>query len=202
MLSSACGGAAAGAAAVVSSASAAARLPLLFLDLDGVIVDFDAGVIAAGIEPAPFNAPGRSRGAMWKALARVPAFFSRLPWMAGGAELWRLAEPHAPTIVTGLPLGEWAAPQKRVWCTRELGAHVRVITCMARQKAHFAGEVVAGVPGSHLGGAVLVDDNADARDPWEAAGGLFIHHTDIAKTLRELRTIGFGATHDLGESAK
>lgn len=175
---------------------------MLFLDLDGVIVDFDAGVIAAGVEPAPFSAPSRSRSAMWQALARVPAFFSRLPWMEGGAELWRLAEPYQPTIVTGLPLGEWAAPQKRVWCARELGAHVRVITCMAREKAHFAGEVVGGVLGSNLDGAVLVDDNADARVPWEAAGGRFIHHTDIARTLRELRAVGFGASCDLGAGAR
>ena len=64
-----------------------------------------------------------------------------------------------PIILTGLPLGNWAAPQKVRWAEEHFpGTHI--ITCMARDKYR------------HMKGAdVLVDDRADHRDKWEAAGG-------------------------------
>ena len=37
-----------------------------------------------------------------------------------------------PTILTGLPLGNWAAPQKERWAPAFPG--VPIITCMARDK--------------------------------------------------------------------
>ena len=31
-----------------------------------------------------------------------------------------------PTILTGMPMGNWADGQKRTWCARELGPKVRL----------------------------------------------------------------------------
>jgi len=182
-------------------------LPPLFLDLDGVLADFNSGLL--NLTGRDFTAWSVAKGKMWKAIANAPepGFFATLEWHPGGNDLWDFSLAHGPTIITGMPYGGWAEPQKRLWCSRELGASVPVITCMAPEKSLRAAERLrerfghgpalwpcpiasAGLP---LRGAVLVDDTADvARAPWERDGGIFIHHTDVKLTIARLKELGYG----------
>lgn len=151
--------------------------PPLFLDLDGVLADFYAGVVAVTGQPPQV----RPSGAMWKALAAHPDFYGTLDLMADALDLWAFCAPFGPTILTGLPLGRWAEPQKRAWVARVLGADVPVVACLSREKHRWSGP-----------GHVLVDDRASLRDAWEGAGGVFVHHTGAAASVAALRTLGFG----------
>jgi hypothetical protein len=148
----------------------------LFLDLDGVLADFDRGVQeVTGRRPEELPLK-----AMWAALARVPRFFETLATMEDAEALWRFCAPHHPTILTGLPLGSWAPEQKRRWVARMLGKHVPVITCMSREKPQWSGP-----------GHVLVDDRASLREGWERKGGIFVHHTSAEQSIAALRRLGF-----------
>ena len=81
----------------------------LFLDLDGVLADFDRGVrTVTGRRPEELPVT-----TMWAALARAPRFFETLKSMHGAEAPWRSCEPHRPTILTGLPLGAWVPEQKK-----------------------------------------------------------------------------------------
>lgn len=151
---------------------------MLFLDLDGVLADFDRGVQAV-TGRRPEDLPLK---AMWAALARAPRFFETLGMMEDAEELWRYCAPHHPTILTGLPLGSWAPEQKRRWVARMLGAHVPVITCMSRDKPRWSGP-----------GHVLVDDRASAREGWERKGGHFVHHVSAGQSIALLQELGIGA---------
>jgi len=147
----------------------------LFLDLDGVLADFDRGVeIVTGRRPDQ-----QSTRAMWSALSRAPDFFGTLEMMRDAKELWDYCRPHRPVILTGLPLGTWAAPQKKRWVANMLGAEVEVITCMSRDKHRWSGP-----------GRVLVDDREKTRESWEAAGGIFILHTAAATSIARLKELG------------
>jgi hypothetical protein len=153
------------------------RQPHLFLDCDGVLADFDAGAKAIlGMTPAAFE--GRhGRGEFWKRLARAPNFYGDLPEMADAQELFAAVKHLKPTILTGLPLGKWAAPQKERWAANHF-PEVPIITTMARQK-HL-----------HMDpGDVLVDDRENHRHLWEDAGGIFIHHKSAADSIRRLAEI-------------
>lgn len=150
--------------------------PPLFLDLDGVLADFDRGVVAV-TGKRPEQLPMKE---MWHSLSRHSDFFGTLDFMHDAQELWAFCAPHRPTILTGLPLGSWAPDQKKRWVARMLGAEVPVITCMARDKARYASP-----------GAILVDDREKARDPWVAAGGRFILHRNAAESIAELARLGF-----------
>lgn len=150
--------------------------PPLFLDLDGVLADFDAGVLAV-TGRRPDDLPS---AAMWRALAGEPDFYGMLEPMPDAWMLWQFCAPHAPTILTGVPRGIWASEQKRRWVAQRLGADVPVITCMARDKHRHA-----------IPGAVLVDDRESARVPWETVGGIFVRHTSAGVSIAALKDIGF-----------
>jgi hypothetical protein len=148
----------------------------LYLDLDGVLADFDRGVEAV-TGRRPEEMPRRE---MWRALARAPDFYGTLELMHDAEVLWEFCRPHEPTILTGLPLGDWAPEQKRRWVASMLGPDVPIIACMARDKHRYSGA-----------GHVLVDDRASTREAWERAGGVFIHHVSAERSIAELQKLGF-----------
>ena len=153
----------------------------LFVDLDGVLADFDKRVRElTGRHPS--DLPPQ---VMWSRIAKTPDFYNSLDWMADGGILWEGVKPWKPTILTGLPRGSWAEGQKREWCRRHLGENIRVITCMSKEKAEKAWESTQG-----LGLHVLIDDRLSLKGPWEAKGGRFIHHSSASQSLEILSSLG------------
>jgi len=151
--------------------------PKLFLDADGVLANFDEGVRRLlGMLPKEFERK-RGRGAFWRELAKAPGFYANLPEMPDARQLFEAVAHLKPTILTGLPLGKWAAPQKVAWAAEHFPG-VPIITCMARDKHRHM------EPGD-----VLVDDREDHRAAYEAHGVVFIHHRNAADSIRQLADI-------------
>ena len=151
--------------------------PRLFLDADGVLADFDEGARRLlGMTVREYERK-HSRGAFWKRLAQAKNFYGTLPEMPDARLLFDAVKHLEPTILTGLPLGNWAAPQKVKWAAEHFPG-VPIITCMARDKA------------KHMhAGDVLVDDRENHRAAYEAAGVVFVHHKNAGDTLRQLAAI-------------
>jgi 5'(3')-deoxyribonucleotidase len=151
--------------------------PRLFLDADGVLADFDAGTRRLlGMSPKQYIA-AHGRGAFWKQLAQAKNFYGALPRMPDAQRLFDAVEHLKPTILTGLPLGKWAAPQKVQWAAEHFPG-VPIITCMAADKH------------KHMHpGDVLVDDREKHRAVYERAGVVFVHHKNAEDSLRQLAKI-------------
>jgi hypothetical protein len=146
----------------------------LYLDCDGVLADFDAGATSVlGLPPREFQRRHGPRR-FWKELAAAPDFYFTLPLLPDATELFEAVRHLEPIILTGLPLGGWAAEQKVRWAAEHFPG-TRIITTMARDKRDHARE-----------GDVLVDDLLKHRHLWEEAGGVFVHHTSAATTIEEL----------------
>lgn len=148
-----------------------------FFDLDGVLADFDAGCVAAlGMGPTDYI-QAHGEPVFWKRLRETPGFYADLAWCPGARDMFTAArsiiEAHGDVvmILTGLPLGDWASPQKRAWCARELPG-VPVLCCLSRDKPIYCSPA-----------AVLLDDRASAGGGWVRSGGTFILHTDPASSL-------------------
>ena len=153
------------------------RQPHLFLDCDGVLADFDLGAkLVLGMAPKAFESR-HGRGEFWKRLARAPDFYGDLEEMPDAQELFAAVKHLKPTILTGLPLGRWAAPQKERWAARHFPG-VPIITTMAREK-HLHMEK----------GDVLVDDRENHRHLWENADGIFVYHRTAQQSIAELAQI-------------
>jgi hypothetical protein len=151
----------------------------IFLDCDGVLADFDRGAeTILGAPPGTFQAR-HGAGAFWKRLAGAEAFFDSLEPMPDAFELYGAVRDKRPIILTGLPRGRWAEPQKRRWAERHFPG-VPVITTLAALKHEHRHP-----------GDVLVDDRDKHRHLWEANGGVFVHHKSAAQSIAELRALGY-----------
>lgn len=149
-------------------------LKKLFLDMDGVLADFDAGYAKAfGIEVSK-----EADNANWTLVRGHKGFYKNLPLMPDAMELWEFAKRYKPTILTGVPSSvAEAAANKIAWVRKHLGPDVPVIACLAREKY------------LHAKGAVLVDDWEKYMHKWLAAGGEWITHKSAAESIAALKTI-------------
>ena len=152
-------------------------MPRLFLDCDGVLADFEGGAAALlGMRPAAFQQRfGNSE--LWRRIAKAPDFYGTLPLIPDAMQLFDAVKPLKPTILTGLPHGSWAAPQKVKWAAEHFPG-VPIVTCMARDKHKHMTR-----------GDVLVDDREKHRGTYEAAGMVFVHHHSAADSLSQLARI-------------
>ncbi len=151
----------------------------VYLDCDGVLADFDKGATQVlGMPPAAFERR-HGLGRFWQALASAPDFFGGLEPMPDAMQLYEAVRHLDPVILTGLPRGRWAEPQKRRWAAEHFPG-VEVITTSAALKREHCHP-----------GDVLVDDRDRYRHLWEQAGGHFVHHRDARTSIAALEDLGF-----------
>lgn len=160
----------------------------IFVDMDGVLADFDKGVKKILDEPLDshkYDTDPNYRTRMWKAVEKYSQQGGRLwyelPLMSDALTLWKHVKKYNPTILTaaGNPM-YGAAEQKRQWIKERINRNVQVLTTKkSREKAQYAAP-------NHI----LIDDRKKSIDPWVAAGGIGILHTSAADTIKQLKELG------------
>jgi hypothetical protein len=156
-------------------------MPQVYVDLDGTLVDLEAGYEARfGVRPTT-----GADDIDWAKVRSVPGFYRDLPMMADWRTLWDFvsALPRAPIILTGCPKSvPEAAADKRAMVFDRLG-DVEVICCASRDKS----KVLQDSPGG-----ILIDDWTRYQDRWIAAGGKWITHTSAENSVDQLLELGIG----------
>lgn len=147
----------------------------LYLDCDGVLANFNDGFAHVFGRQPDRDSPTMPPQEMWDKLRDTKNFYTDLQKMPDADELFAAVEHLRPIILTGTPLGDWAAPQKLKWRDQHFPG-VPMVTCFSKDKYRYC------VPGD-----VLVDDLEKARHPWLNAGGEFVHHTSAKHTITRLR---------------
>uniref|UniRef100_A0A6U4MIU9 Uncharacterized protein n=1 Tax=Hemiselmis andersenii TaxID=464988 RepID=A0A6U4MIU9_HEMAN len=166
------------------------QIDTIYCDLDGVLADFDKGFRKMTGGQAPEEYKLRDMWERIEACEWKEGFFGGLEWMEGGEELWEAlaASGVRLSVLSGVPKGKegWSTEQKIDWCERRLEGRVRdrgdleVICCHSEHKQRWAHPR-----------AVLIDDRAMTNgEEWKAAGGVFVHHTSLEDTLRQLSELG------------
>lgn len=191
----------------------------VYCDLDGVLVDFEAGIRSIfpdlPEEFSSFHIPDLKRSTMWQKVKQADAFFERLPWTRDGKRLWHAIRDLKPSILTGVPNHPSSRIEKLRWCERELGVEVNHIDMAGHFRSHLnvngqkklpdkCNVITCWSDNKHFESgpnAVLIDDRLCLRERWEAAGGIFIHHDgDVDLTLQKLHSIGIISNYDSRQS--
>lgn len=159
----------------------------LYVDMDGVIADFMAGVrteLNFDVEEARLETDSKYRNQFWKAIrAHSKAggeIWRHLPQMSDAMVLWNYVKQHNPTILTaaGDPMYN-ATPQKHAWVKEHLGNVPVIVTAKSAEKAQYAEP-----------NAILIDDRQKSIQPWTAAGGIGIFHTSAQDSINQLKKLG------------
>lgn len=150
----------------------------IFLDLDGVMFDFDGGVKRiTGKFPHELD-----KREMWKRINSTRDFFFNLDLLPRAMEMYRYIKTLEMThdvktrILTGLPSMTGSADQKRRAVAQCIDQDLEVIVLPSKDK------VLHAKPN-----AILIDDRDEMTSPWSRAGGFAILHRSVDETIEILK---------------
>ena len=161
----------------------------VYLDMDGVLADFERGVLElAGMVPTPLNGNRDIHydDRMWGAVVKVEHFYGRLQPMPGAKAMFdALCARYGDRceILTGIPKPRrgilYAREDKLEWVRRELSPDIVVNVVLREQKPEYC----TGAD------CVLIDDAVRNIRDWENMGGTGILHETPEQTLAALAAI-------------
>ena len=153
----------------------------IFIDMDGVLVDFLAGVSDMLGRPLTSDDYGHSEYHERKEELTNKRLFRNLPPMVDYHELIGYVKhtglPWEILTAAGAINRNIVVYDKNEWIKQYVDPYV-VVTCTysGTQKAVFASK-----------GNVLIDDRPKNIEAWEAAGGIGILHKSAKHTIEELK---------------
>ena len=156
---------------------------IVYVDMDGVIADFDSGFESI----TQLNPDQIQQDEMW---AKIEAhgkakFFSELPWMPGGKELWAFVSQNFLQVKILTALGKSDAVDKqtttgkRDWLRKNLpnlqDSDI-IMVANKHKKRHYS------KPGD-----IIIDDTEVVIQEWLKKGGIGILHKTAHDTISKLR---------------
>lgn len=156
----------------------------VYVDMDGVLADFDKGFfnISAGK-----TAENMADPEMWKIIGDYGKvkFFSELPWMPGGQELWKFVTDNFLSVKIlsacgrGSDVDKETPTGKSIWLRHHLN-HLSIddiiFVTNKHKKRHYS------KPGD-----IIIDDTPVVIDEWVKKGGIGILHKDSTETISVLK---------------
>ena len=162
--------------------------PRIYCDMDGVLCDF---IVQAKKATGVIFTQDKS-DSHWKVIKEYPKFWSNMPWMPGGKQLWGFIKSHNPSILSAAVKNNQdpnCKPGKLRWISGNLGLNnsARINLVNRSQKQDYT---MIGHSGKREQ-AVLIDDYPKNITEWTAKGGIGILHTSASSTIRQLKKIGY-----------
>ena len=156
-------------------------LPIIYCDMDEVLCAFMKGAEKA--IGSDFASTDKER--RWSVKRNTKNFWSSLDWMPGAKRLYDFIIRYESRILSAYSNRDGNSKiGKMKWLkknTKFKNADINLV--MRSQKQVYA--MTEGKPN------VLIDDYIKNIKEWEAKGGIGIHHTDVGKTIGELKRLGF-----------
>ena len=151
----------------------------LFVDMDGVLVDFEKGYQELTGTSTKQYAKGDT--SFWQPISDAGAsFWANLPWMPDGEELWRYIKKYRPNILSSPSQDPSSKIGKEAWLKINLqNSYNKAYFYNRANKKLFAGP-----------NRILIDDMKQTIDEWNNAGGVGIFHTSAANTIQQLKKLG------------
>lgn len=157
----------------------------IFIDLDGVLANFELGVHNLGFNLAKIMSSNdnKKKGFLWATIRKNPHFWYELELLEDALHLWDYFKSKDSYILTGIPATfgkedfEKVKQSKINWVKKHLQLpEEKIICCITSKKPSFI------VPNHNN---ILIDDTTKNISNWLNAGGTGIIHKSAEKTIKE-----------------
>jgi hypothetical protein len=155
-----------------------------FVDLDGVLVNFDQGFkdITNMSKETYVHMYGKKE--LWATInSKGPSWWENLQWMPDGKQLWDVVKNFNVKILssgTTKNTGDLAKVGKLRWIKNNLGDVESIIVDASHLKQNYADAKETNV---------LIDDLPSNIIQWNAQGGTGILHKSTESTLNKLKQL-------------
>lgn len=170
-------------ASVLKSIATAIDPPKVYVDMDGVLCDFEKAVKELGPGPVkglPLDAEPKDKEVMWKAIDDAGAdFWGNMSWKKDGKKVWNLVKNLNPVLLSSPGNQRYSPAGKQNWASKNLPG---VPLFLETDKFQYA-------QGVENAGAILIDDMEDNISAWNGVGGKGILHKDFETTKEELKKL-------------
>jgi 5'(3')-deoxyribonucleotidase len=156
-------------------------LPEIYCDMDQVLCDFMKGADKAlGSSFVQADKDGR-----WNKINQTKGFWENLEWMPGAKRLYQFIEKYDPYVLSAYSGRDPSSKNgKMKWLTKNTNWKKSRINLVVRShKQKYA--TTDGKPN------VLIDDYKKNIVEWESKGGIGVHHTEVSKTIANLKRLGY-----------
>ena len=156
-------------------------LPEIYCDMDQVLCNFIGG--AEEVIGKPF--PQADKNDRWNKISNTKDFWANLDWMPGAKRLYSFIQKYDTHILSAYSDRDGSSrPGKMKWLKKNTKIKRGNINLVKRSdKQKYA--TTDGKPN------VLIDDYKKNIVEWESKGGIGVHHTEVGKTVAELKRLGF-----------
>jgi len=162
-------------------------LPDIYCDLDQVLVNFIKGAEDAigGTFPSQGTFATTNKDERWNKINQTKGFWANLEWMPGAKKLYSFIDRYEPYVLSAFSSRDPSSVNgKMKWLSKNTNFKKSRINLVKReQKKKYA--ITDGKPN------VLIDDYIKNINEWESKGGIGIHHTNVSKTISDLKRLGY-----------
>lgn len=156
----------------------------IYVDMDGVLVDFNKQADSIGFPSHRLDTDSALRSRFWHNIGKMGRhgfdFWRIMDPMPDAHVLWNYIKNLDTEILSATGHVGNADAEKRDWVVAHLSPIPKVnLVRKSAEKAHFAAP-------DH----VLIDDRDKSIGPWIAAGGIGILHVSAIDTIRRLKELG------------
>ena len=159
--------------------------PIIFVDMDGVLVDLKQGLsnlLDQDLTQLPLEEWNKHFYSFSDGLnsSDLTDFYACLPPMKGYETLWKSLDKYNPLILTSISKRNPVMLGKKIWCQEylNLGPDKIYFSRNSGQKKEFASKM-----------SILIDDSESNIVEWREAGGTAIHHISVGETIKTFENL-------------
>jgi hypothetical protein len=157
--------------------------PIIFVDMDGVLVDLISGLSAKVGKQLSIERKDEFNTEFYKLIESMDIkyaaeFWRNLPQTEDCMKIWNAVKPYKPKILTSVSEHLGGVYGKELWCFTNLGINSDYVYCSHKS----CDKKLYASPKS-----LLIDDYGQNIKDWQEAGGTAIHHIDADSTIQQFQ---------------